>query len=154
YFLQSRFTQMLELQQLKESLIQDRTIYEDAFIFARNLHQSGILVDRDYDTYLRLFKGIKEMVRKPDLLIYLKASIPTLIKQIGNRGREYESNISLKYLSDLNDHYEEWIGNYEEGELLILDVDKLDLLHNPEDLGYIYQRIQEKLGNNLFGLSS
>lgn len=151
YFLQSRFTQMLELHQLEETLIQDRTIYEDALIFARNLHQSGIMSDRDYDTYLRLFRGIKEMIRKPDLLIYLKASIPTLIKQIGNRGREYESNISLKYLNDLNGHYEEWIEGYEEGELLILDGDKLDLVNSPEDLGYIYQRIQEKLGNNLFG---
>ncbi len=154
YFLQSRLIQMLELHHLDETLIQDRTIYEDAFIFARNLHQSGIMADRDYDTYLRLFGGIKEMIRKPDLLIYLKASIPTLIKHIGNRGREYESNISLKYLNDLNGHYEEWIERYEEGELLILDGDKLDLLNSPEDLGYIYQRIQEKLGNNLFGTIS
>ncbi len=154
YFLQSRFTQMLELHQLEETLIQDRTIYEDALIFARNLHQSGIMSDRDYDTYLRLFRGIKEMIRKPDLLIYLKASISTLIEQIGNRGREYEANISLKYLNDLNGHYEEWIESYEEGELLILDGDKLDLVNSPEDLGYIYQRIQEKLGNNLFGSAS
>ncbi|MEM9935142.1 MAG: deoxynucleoside kinase [Bacteroidota bacterium] len=151
FFLQSRFTQMLELQQMEESLIQDRTIYEDAYIFAKNLHQSGTLTDRDYETYLRLFQGVKKMVRTPDLLIYLKASIPTLIRQIGNRGRAYETNISLKYLGDLNQHYDDWIAEYREGELLILDADKLDLLDSPEDVGLIFRRVQAKLGESLFG---
>jgi deoxyadenosine/deoxycytidine kinase len=148
YFLNSRFQQVLNIRESRNPIIQDRTIYEDAYIFARNLYDSGKLTKRDYQTYLGLFHSMTRMLQPPDLLIYLRATIPTLIEQIAKRGREYEASISLRYLEDLNQHYEQWIGSYDAGKLLILDADKLDYVHDPEDLGTVINRIDAEF----FGL--
>jgi deoxyadenosine/deoxycytidine kinase len=148
YFLNSRFQQVLNIRESKVPIIQDRTIYEDAYIFAKNLYDSGKLTERDYQTYLGLFHSMTRMLQPPDLLIYLRATIPTLIEQIAKRGREYEASISLRYLEDLNQHYEQWIGSYTEGKLLVLDADRLDYVHNPEDLGTVINRIDAEF----FGL--
>jgi deoxyadenosine/deoxycytidine kinase len=148
YFLNSRFNQVQQIRQSKKSVVQDRTIYEDAHIFAKNLHQSGLLTTRDYHNYLSLFKSMSSMVQPPDLLVYLRADLPKLVSQIQKRGRDYENTIRLDYLQHLNEHYEEWIANYKEGKLLIIDVNNLDFAKNPEDLGYIINQIEVKL----FGL--
>ncbi|MEM6801776.1 MAG: deoxynucleoside kinase [Bacteroidota bacterium] len=145
YFLNSRFNQVVEIQQSPISIIQDRTIYEDAFIFAKNLNESGLLETRDYETYLALFKSMSGMIKAPDLLIYLRASIPTLVAQIARRGRDYESSISIKYLEDLNRNYEEWIATYTEGNLLILETDELDYVNRPEDFEYVVERIEGRM---------
>jgi len=142
YFLNSRFNQVLDIRRSPHTVIQDRTIYEDAFIFAKNLRDSGYLSSRDYDTYFSLFQSMSTMIQPPDLLIYLKASIPKLIDQISRRGREYEASISIRYLEDLNRNYQEWIDNYTEGKLMVFDVDNLDYVNNPEDLGLIVNRIE------------
>ncbi len=148
FFLNSRFKQIIEIQKGKKQIIQDRTIYEDAYIFAANLHDMGLMTSRDYNNYLSMFESVKEFIKAPDLLIYLKASVPTLVNQIQRRGREYESGIRLDYLSKLNDRYENWIGNYKEGKLLTISVDKVNFADKPEDLGEIIQRIDTEL----FGL--
>lgn len=148
YFLHSRFRQAQAIQSSAKPVIQDRTIYEDAHIFARNLYESGFLSERDFNNYFSLFESMTEVVKPPDLLIYLKASIPTLIAQIARRGRDYESSISIRYLEDLNRHYNDWIASYKNGPLLVIDVDDLDYAHNPEDLGYVMRRIEA----TLFGL--
>ncbi|GAB4427092.1 MAG: deoxynucleoside kinase [Bacteroidia bacterium] len=148
YFLNSRFNQVLDIRRSSQTIIQDRTIYEDAHIFAKNLRDSGFLSERDYNTYYSLFRSMSSMIEPPDLLIYLKASIPTLIEQIARRGRSYESSISIGYLEDLNQHYEAWIQQYDLGPLLVLDVDKLDYVNRPEDLGYVIHRIDQEF----FGL--
>lgn len=145
YFLNSRFNQVLEIQKSQNTIIQDRTIYEDAFIFAKNLKDSRYLDERDYDTYFDLFKSMSRMIKPPDLMIYLRAGIPKLIEQISRRGRDYESSISIKYLEDLNRNYEEWIENYSEGKLLIIDVNDLDYVNNPEDLGLVLSKIEAEL---------
>ncbi|MFK7921069.1 MAG: deoxynucleoside kinase [Bacteroidia bacterium] len=145
YFLNSRFNQVLEIRKSQNTIIQDRTIYEDAFIFAKNLKDSRYLDERDYDTYFDLFKSMSKMIKPPDLLIYLRAGIPKLIEQISRRGRDYESSISIKYLEDLNRNYEEWIESYSEGKLLIIDVNDLDYVNNPEDLGLVLSRIEAEL---------
>ncbi|MFV0305887.1 MAG: deoxynucleoside kinase [Moheibacter sp.] len=149
YFLGSRFNQVKEIRESGENIIQDRTIHEDAFIFASNLHDMGLLMTRDYENYLTVFNLMNTFVQAPDLLIYLRASIPTLVKQIQLRGREYESSISIEYLSRLNEKYEEWIKTYDEGKLLIIDVDNLDFVNNPEDLSYIYDKVDAEI-NGLF----
>lgn len=141
YFLNSRFNQVLEIRQSEQTIIQDRTIYEDAFIFAKNLRESGHLSERDFSTYFSLFKSMSRMIAPPDLMIYLRADISTLTRQIARRGRDYESTISIRYLEDLNRHYEEWIGGYDEGNLLIIEVDELDYVSRPEDLGQVISRI-------------
>ena len=141
YFLHSRFNQVFAIRDAQQTIIQDRTIYEDAQIFARNLYDSGYLSERDFQNYFSLFESMTSMITPPDLLIYLRAGMPKLIEQIGKRGREYESNISIKYLERLNNHYENWIASYNIGKLLIVDVDELDFLNNPEDLGQITKRI-------------
>jgi deoxyadenosine/deoxycytidine kinase len=148
YFLNSRFQQVKNINASSRPIIQDRTIYEDAYIFARNLHQSGLLSQRDYDNYLGIFQSIISMVKPPDLMIYLKADLPKLIGQIEKRGRDYESNIRLDYLRHLNEHYESWMKSYDLGKLLVIDVNKLDFVTNPEDLGIILNKIQVEL----FGL--
>jgi deoxyadenosine/deoxycytidine kinase len=148
YFLNSRFQQARQIQESKRPVIQDRTIYEDAHIFARNLHQSGLMSQRDYDNYLGIFQSIIRNVRPPDLMIYLKADLPKLIGQIEKRGRDYENNIRLDYLRHLNEHYDAWIKTYDQGKLLVIDVNKLDFVANPEDLGIIINKIQVEL----FGL--
>ncbi|MDP3312897.1 deoxynucleoside kinase [Lutibacter sp.] len=149
YFLNSRFRQVLEIRETGKSLIQDRTIYEDARIFAPNLHAMGLMPNRDFQNYQSLFDLMERLVTPPDLLIYLRASIPTLVGQIHKRGREYENSISIDYLSRLNERYEAWISKYEKGKLLIIDVDNLDFVDNPEDLGTVIDKINAQI-NGLF----
>ncbi|MEH6406859.1 MAG: deoxynucleoside kinase [Leeuwenhoekiella sp.] len=149
YFLNSRFRQLLEIQQSKTKIIQDRTIYEDAYIFAPNLHAMGLLTNRDFNNYRSLFDLMESVVKPPDLLIYLRSSIPNLVAQIHKRGREYENSISIDYLSRLNERYEGWIHHYDKGNLLIIDVDNINFVDNPEDLGEIINRIDAEI-NGLF----
>lgn len=145
YFLNSRFNQIKEIQALQYNVIQDRTIYEDAYIFAENLNEMGLMTARDYENYRSIFDNMTSFIRPPDLLIYLKASIPTLVNNIQRRGRDYEAGIRLDYLSKLNDKYQKWIDGYKEGKLLILDKDNLDFSNNPEDLGFIIQSIEREI---------
>lgn len=145
YFLNSRFRQLLEIRNSKKSIIQDRTIYEDAFIFAPNLHAMGLLTNRDFNNYRSLFDLMESVVDAPDLMIYLRSSIPNLVSQIHKRGREYENSISIEYLSRLNERYEAWIHDYNKGKLLIIDVDNINFVDNPEDLGSIINRIDAEL---------
>jgi len=145
YFLNSRFRQLLEIRNSKKSVIQDRTIYEDAFIFAPNLHAMGLLTNRDYHNYRSLFDLMESVVDAPDLMIYLRSSIPNLVSQIHKRGRDYENSISIDYLSRLNERYEAWIHDYKKGKLLIIDVDTINFVDNPEDLGEIINKIDAQL---------
>ena len=149
YFLGSRFRQVKEIRESGKNIIQDRTIYEDAYIFAENLNEMNLLSDRDYSNYTSLFNLMKSFVSAPDLLIYLKADISTLTKQIPKRGREYEAGISIDYLMRLNKKYEAWIDSYKEGKLLVIDVNDLDFVEKKEDFGYILERIEAEL-NGLF----
>ncbi|GGI55806.1 deoxynucleoside kinase [Winogradskyella haliclonae] len=149
YFLNSRFRQVNQIQQGKKDIIQDRTIYEDAFIFAPNLHAMGLMTNRDFENYSSLFELMESFVKGPDLLIYLRSSIPNLVAQIHKRGRDYENTISIDYLSRLNERYEAWISKYTKGNLLIIDVDDLDFVSNPEDLGGIINKIDAEI-NGLF----
>lgn len=144
-FLNSRFRQILDIRESGKTIIQDRTIYEDAYIFAPNLHSMGYMSDRDFENYSSLFELMQRVTSAPDLLIYLRSSIPNLVKQIHKRGREYENSISIDYLSKLNDRYENWINGYDKGRLLILPVDDLDVIANPEDLGFIIEKIDAEL---------
>ncbi len=141
YFLNSRFRQILEIRDSGKNIIQDRTIYEDAHIFAPNLHAMGLMPQRDYDNYSSLFTLMERLVSPPDLLIYLRASIPTLVNQIHKRGRDYENSISIDYLSRLNERYEAWISGYDKGKLLIIDMDDLNIVDKQEDLGFIIDQI-------------
>ena len=145
YFLHGRLNQILDIQRGTETIIQDRTIYEDANIFAPNLHEMGLMSKRDYDNYYGFFSTIKTMVQPPDLLIYLKASVPTLVSQIQKRGREYEENIRLDYSKKLNEYYNKWIEGYKEGPLLIIDCDKNKFGENEEDLGEIISKVDGML---------
>lgn len=145
FFLNSRLNQLLEIQNGTETVIQDRTIYEDANIFAPNLHDMGLMDKRDFSNYFKFFETLKSMVKPPDLLIYLKASVPTLVAQIQKRGREYEENIRLDYLKKLNEFYDKWIEDYKEGPLLIVDADKNKFAENSEDLGIIINKIDAQL---------
>ncbi|ALM21188.1 deoxynucleoside kinase [Nonlabens sp. MIC269] len=145
YFLNSRFRQVLEIRESGKKIIQDRTIYEDANIFAPNLHAMGLLSQRDFDNYASLFDLMEKLVAAPDLLIYLRSSIPNLVGQIQKRGRDYENSISIDYLSRLNERYEAWIHGYKKGNLLIIDVDHIDFVNNPEDLGDIINKIDAEL---------
>lgn len=148
FFLNSRFRHIVELQKRNVNIIQDRTIYEDAYIFAENLYDMGLMSERDFKNYSNIFESIVSYINPPDLLIYLKASVPTLVDNIQLRGREYESGIRLDYLSKLNEKYEKWISSYKEGKLLILDKDKLDFANKAEDLSYVLERVDAEL----FGL--
>jgi deoxyadenosine/deoxycytidine kinase len=141
YFLNNRLKQLLDIQNGTETVIQDRTIYEDAQIFAPNLHEMGLMPKRDFDNYYQFFETLKSMVKPPDLLIYLNASVPTLVGNIQKRGREYEENIRLDYLKRLNEYYNSWIATYKEGALLIVDADKIRFAEDVEDLGKIISRI-------------
>ena len=145
YFLHGRLNQILDIQRGTETIIQDRTIYEDANIFAPNLHEMGLMSKRDFDNYYGFFSTIKTMVQPPDLLIYLKASVRTLVSQIQKRGREYEENIRLDYLKKLNEYYNKWIEGYKEGPLLIIDCDKNKFGENEEDLGEIISKVDGML---------
>lgn len=150
YFLNSRFNQVNQIRASERTIIQDRTIYEDAHIFAANLHKSKHISDRDYQSYLDIFDSMINFVKPPDLLIYLKADIPKLVQQIQKRNRDFEYNIKLEYLRTLNEHYETWIGQYKLGKLLIVDVNNMDFVERVEDFSTIVGRIDLEL-NNLFG---
>jgi deoxyadenosine/deoxycytidine kinase len=145
YFLNSRYQQILSIQEGNEVIIQDRTIYEDAYIFAPNLHQMGLMSKRDFDNYFSLFQTMQTKVNGPDLLIYLRANISTLVSHIQTRGREYEGNMSLEYLKRLNDKYENWIETYSHGPLLIIDVNELDFKQNPEDFGKVIELVDAEM---------
>lgn len=145
YFLNSRFKQVMEIQNSRDHIIQDRTIYEDAYIFAENLHEMGLMASRDYQNYLSIFDSIMAFVKAPDLLIYLRASVPTLVDHIRRRGREYETGIRTDYLSKLNEKYEHWINQYTQGKLLILDKDHLDFTNRLDDMSYIIQRVEKEI---------
>ena len=149
YFLNSRFSQLIEIQKSGINVIQDRSIYEDAHIFAPNLHAMGLLSQRDYQNYKSLFELMEGMVTGPDLMIYLRSSIPNLVDNIHKRGREFENSISIDYLNRLNERYEAWIHNYAKGKLLILDVDELNFVENPSDIGAIIENIDSEI-NGLF----
>jgi deoxyadenosine/deoxycytidine kinase len=148
YFLQSRLGQLIEIHQGTETVIQDRTIYEDAHIFAPNLHEMGLMTKRDFENYFSFFQTLKSMVKPPDLLIYVQASVPTLVGQIQKRGREYEENIRLDYLKRLNDYYNKWIDTYKEGPLLIINGDENKFGEKEEDLGKVINMVDAEL----FGL--
>lgn len=145
YFLNSRFRQILQIRESGKNIIQDRTIYEDAHIFAPNLHAMGLMPNRDFENYRSLFDLMESVVQGPDLLIYLRSSIPNLVKHIHKRGRDYENSISIDYLSRLNERYEAWVHNYDKGNLLIIDVDDINFVDNPEDLGNIITKIDAEL---------
>ena len=145
YFLNSRFRQVNQIRQSGKDIIQDRTIYEDAHIFAPNLHAMGLMTNRDFENYRSLFDLMESFVQGPDLLIYLRSSIPNLVSQIHKRGRDYENSISIDYLSRLNERYEAWIHGYDKGKLLIIDVDNMDFVANPEDLGTIVNKIEAEI---------
>ncbi len=145
YFLKSRFTQIMNIRQSGKNVIQDRTIFEDAMIFAPNLHDMGLMTKRDFVNYTNLFQLMEGMVKAPDLLIYLRSSVPTLVNQIQKRGRQCEAPIRLDYLKNLNNRYEKWISNYTQGNLLIVDADNLDFLENPADLNAIVDKVEAKI---------
>ena len=145
YFLNNRLNQLLDIHRGTETVVQDRTIYEDANIFAPNLHEMGLMSKRDFDNYYLFFQTLKTMVQPPDLLIYLRASVPTLVRNIQKRGRDYENSIRIDYLKRLNDRYENWITGYNTGKLLIVDVDNINFPENPEDLGTIVNSIQAEI---------
>jgi deoxyadenosine/deoxycytidine kinase len=149
YFLNSRFRQVSQIHESGKDIIQDRTIYEDAHIFAPNLHAMGLMTNRDFENYKSLFDLMEGFVASPDLLIYLRSSIPNLVSQIHKRGRDYENSISIDYLSRLNERYEAWIHGYTKGNLLVIDVDNMDFVANPEDLGTIINKIDAEI-NGLF----
>jgi deoxyadenosine/deoxycytidine kinase len=151
FFLNSRFKQVNDIRLSNEITIQDRTIYEDAYIFAANLYKSGHINERDYQSYLDIFNSMIKFVQPPDLLIYLKADIPKLVQQIQKRGRDYEDAIRLDYLKNLNLHYENWIGSYKLGRLLTIDVNKLDFVEKVDDFAFIVNKIDLEL-NNLFDI--
>jgi len=145
YFLNSRFRQVINIRKRKKTVVQDRTIYEDATIFAPNLHAMGLMSLRDYDNYKSLFELMTSFIQPPDLLIYLKANVGTLVSQIQKRGREYENSIRIDYLQRLNERYDDWIEGYNLGKVLIVNVDNLKFGENPADLGTVVQRIDAEI---------
>jgi deoxyadenosine/deoxycytidine kinase len=145
YFLNSRFKQITDIRKSGKTIIQDRTIYEDAEIFAPNLHSMGLMSTRDFNNYKTLFDSMVSVIQAPNLLIYLRATVPTLVNQIQKRGREYESSIRIDYLKQLNDRYDKWISTYKLGKLLIINVDDLDFTTKPEDLSFIIDKIDAQI---------
>ncbi len=145
YFLNSRFRQVIDIRKRKKDIIQDRTIYEDAYIFAPNLHEMDLMATRDFENYSSLFELMNQFIQAPDLLIYLKADVSTLVTQIHKRGRAYEDSIRLSYLENLNEKYENWISNYKSGKLLIVDVNTIKFAENPADFGEIINKIDAEL---------
>ncbi len=141
YFLNSRFGQIVDIRRKGDTVIQDRTIYEDAHIFAPNLHIMGLMSTRDFNNYLNLFNLMSSLIQPPDLLIYLRGSVPTLVSQIQKRGRDYEKNIRLDYLQRLNERYEAWIETYKLGKMLIIEVDNMNFADRPEDLRMVINKI-------------
>jgi deoxyadenosine/deoxycytidine kinase len=149
YFLNNRLKHLLDIRSGKESVIQDRTIYEDAYIFAPNLYEMGLMTKRDFENYASFFDTVKKLISPPDLLIYLRGTIPSLVDQIQKRGREYEENIRLDYLKRLNEFYNKWIDKYTDGPLLIIDIDKVNFADREEDLAEVIRRIDAQI-NGLF----
>ncbi|MCI5054889.1 MAG: deoxynucleoside kinase [Flavobacteriales bacterium] len=145
YFLNNRFNQIMDIREGKDTIVQDRTIYEDAYIFAPNLHSMGLMTTRDFENYFSLFNSMDKFIQSPDLLIYLRASVPKLVNQIQKRGREYEESIRLDYLKRLNERYEAWISTYDKGNLLIVDVDENNFSDDDEDLGKIISKIDAEI---------
>lgn len=145
YFLNNRYRQIINIQNGENTVIQDRTIYEDAFIFAPNLHDMGLMTTRDFHNYRDLFQLMMSQVKAPDLMIYLKADISTLVSHIQSRGRDYEGSMSLDYLKRLNERYESWIDEYNEGNLLIINANEVDFKNNPEDLGKVVNMVQAEI---------
>jgi deoxyadenosine/deoxycytidine kinase len=145
YFLNSRFGQVAKIMKSGKTIIQDRTIYEDANIFAPNLHSMGLMTSRDFKNYQELFTLMIEFIKPPDLLIYLRGSVPALVKQIEKRGRAYENSIRIDYLRRLNERYEAWISTYEHGKMLVIDIDEINFAENPEHLGMIINRVNAEL---------
>jgi deoxyadenosine/deoxycytidine kinase len=149
YFLNTRFNQVLSFRRSGKTLVQDRTIYEDAYIFAPNLHAMGLMSTRDFENYFTLFNMLGSLIQPPDLVIYLRASVPTLVKQIQKRGRKYEDNIRLDYLKRLNERYEAWIETYKLGKMLIVDVDTYNFIDKPEDMSVVIDKVNASI-NGLF----
>lgn len=145
YFLASRFRQIVNIHASGKNVIQDRTIYEDANIFAPNLHSMNLMETRDFENYSALFELISALIKPPDLLIYLRSSVPNLVRQIQKRGRVYEESIRLDYLKSLNERYEAWITRYKQGKLLIINVDDVNFADNPQDLGLVIEKIQAEI---------
>jgi len=145
FFLKSRLSQVLEIRKSGQTVIQDRTIYEDAYIFAPNLHAMNLMTTRDFDNYFSLFQLMASLVQPPDLLIYLRASVPTLVRQIQKRGREYETSIRLDYLTRLNERYEAWISKYDLGRILIIDIDSMNFSENKHDLSTVIDKIDVEI---------
>ncbi len=145
FFLNSRYNQILQILKSGKTVVQDRTIYEDAHIFAPNLHDMGLLSTRDFNTYFSSFELMSKFIQPPDLLIYLRASVPTLVRNIQKRGRDYESSIRIDYLKRLNERYEAWISKYDLGKLLIFDVDNMNFSENTDDLRTILDRVDAEL---------
>jgi len=145
YFLNSRLKQVKRIRESEHTVVQDRSIYEDCYVFAKNLHESGNMSDRDYNNYLELFHSMSPVITPPDLLIYLRADIPKLVGQIEKRGRDYEETIRIDYLKNLNAHYEAWVKKYDIGKLIIIDVNQLDYLNNVEDFALIVSKIDTEV---------
>lgn len=145
FFLKSRFAQLIAIHEEKKNVIQDRTIYEDAHIFAPNLHAMGLMTKRDFDNYISLFEMMENLIQGPDVMLYLRSTVPNLVNKIQKRGRSYENSISIDYLSRLNERYEAWISKYDKSKLLIIDVDSLDFVNNKEDLGVIIERLDAEI---------
>jgi deoxyadenosine/deoxycytidine kinase len=145
YFLNTRFNQILTVRRSGKTLVQDRTIYEDAYIFAPNLHAMGLMSTRDFENYFTLFGMLGSLIQPPDLVIYLRASVPTLVRQIQKRGRKYEENIRLDYLKRLNERYEAWIESYKLGKMLIVDVDTNNFIDKPEDMSVVIDKVNASI---------
>ncbi|HRS18083.1 MAG TPA: deoxynucleoside kinase [Bacteroidales bacterium] len=148
FFLHSRLKQIMSIHDSGKNVIQDRTMYEDAYIFAPNLHSMDLMATRDFETYFSLFRQVEQLLQPPDLLIYLKASIPSLVKRIQTKGREYENTIRIDYLESLNRRYDTWAKSYDLGKMLIIDTDSINFIDNPTDLNKIINKIDAEL----FGL--
>ena len=148
YFLKERFRDLMDMQQNGMDTIQDRSIYEGVYVFATNNHRMGNLSDRDFETFMELFDHMQDIVRYPDLMIYLRASIPHLVQNIQKRGRDYEQTIQLEYLSGLNELYEDFIYRKYKGKVLTVEVDNIDYKHNPKD----FKDITDKIDSLLFGM--
>ena len=145
YFLKSRFEQLLKIKNINNVIVQDRTIYEDAHIFAPNLKSMGLMNQRDFKNYQELFELMESQIQGPDLLIYLRSNIPNLVNKIHKRGREYENSISIDYLSRLNERYDAWTSTYDKGNIIKIDVDELDFVENKEDLKLIIAKVDDEI---------
>lgn len=145
YFLNNRFNHILKIKKSEQTIVQDRTIYEDAYIFAPNLHSMGLMSTRDFENYFTLFNLVSSLIEPPDLVIYLRASVPTLVRQIEKRGRKYEDNIRLDYLRRLNERYESWIEAYNLGKVLVIDVDNNNFIDKSEDLSQVIDKVNAEL---------